>query len=59
MKQAHVFLFNTGQAVSAYVFISNAHNTHPNFHNSDSAAEDAVSLSPSVQTMPGDVCSLL
>lgn len=59
--EAYVCLFNTGQAMSVYIFICNAHNIHSNFHNllSDGAAEDAVFLLPSVQTMPGDACSLL
>ena len=59
--EVHVCLFNTGQAVSAYLFISNVHNIHSGFHNllSDGATKDAVSLLPSFQTMPGDVRSFL
>lgn len=53
--EVRVWLFSAGQAVSAYLFISNARNTHSGCHNprSDGAAEDAASCSPFVQTMPG------
>lgn len=59
--EVHVCLFNTGQAVSAYLFISNAHNIHSGFHNllSDGAAEDVASHLPLVETIPGDVRGFL
>lgn len=59
--EVHVCLFNTGQAVSVYLFISNTHNIHSGFHNlcAGAAAKDVASHLPLVQTMPGDVHGFL